>query len=138
MSSSRCAACKHLRRRCPSDCIFSPYFPSNNPLRFAYVHKIYGASNVAKILQDLPVSHRALAADTLFYEAEWRIKEPVYGCVGLITMLQQQIYNAQCQLDRVQGEIIAITTQQLDYDFQNLNIVPNSTSSFVDLSNLFD
>lgn len=51
MNSSRCAACKHLRRRCPSDCIFAPYFPSNNPSRFAYVHKIYGASNVGKILQ---------------------------------------------------------------------------------------
>ncbi|GFQ03688.1 LOB domain-containing protein 23 [Phtheirospermum japonicum] len=112
MNSSRCAACKHLRRRCPSDCIFSPYFPSNNPRRFAYIHKIYGASNVGKILQDLPVSHRAEAADTLYYEAYCRIKDPVYGCVGMITILNQQIYDAQCQLARIQGEIVALTTQQ--------------------------
>lgn len=51
MISTRCAACKYLRRRCPSDCIFSLYFPPNDPQRFASVHKIYGASNVAKILQ---------------------------------------------------------------------------------------
>lgn len=50
-STSRCAACKYLRRRCASDCIFSPYFPPNNPQRFASVHRIYGASNVGKMLQ---------------------------------------------------------------------------------------
>jgi hypothetical protein len=51
MISARCAACKYLRRRCHSDCIFSLYFPPNDPQRFASVHKIYGASNVAKILR---------------------------------------------------------------------------------------
>ncbi|KAK4384219.1 LOB domain-containing protein 12 [Sesamum angolense] len=95
----------------PSDCIFSPYFPANNPRRFAYVHKIYGASNVGKILQDLPVSRRAEAADSLYYEAYCRIKDPVYGCVGLITILHQQIYDAQCQLARIQAEIAALSSQ---------------------------
>lgn len=51
MMSGRCAACKNQRRRCPSDCIFSPYFPANDPQRFASVHKIYGGSNVGKMLQ---------------------------------------------------------------------------------------
>lgn len=51
MISGRCAACRYLRRRCPSDCIFAPYFPPNNPQRFASVHRIYGASNVARMLQ---------------------------------------------------------------------------------------
>lgn len=50
-NNSRCAACKYLRKRCPSDCIFSPYFPPNDPTRFENVHKIYGASNVARMLQ---------------------------------------------------------------------------------------
>ena len=49
--NSRCAACKYLRRRCPPDCIFSSYFPSNDPQRFASVHRIYGASNIGKMLQ---------------------------------------------------------------------------------------
>jgi len=51
MISGRCAACKNQRRRCPSDCIFSPYFPANDPQRFVSVHKIYGGSNVGKMLQ---------------------------------------------------------------------------------------
>ncbi|KAK6252813.1 hypothetical protein QUC31_014533 [Theobroma cacao] len=51
MNPGRCAACKYLRRKCHSDCVFSPYFPSNNLQRFASIHKIFGASNVAKLLQ---------------------------------------------------------------------------------------
>ncbi|KAL6536559.1 LOB domain-containing protein 23 [Orobanche gracilis] len=142
MNSSRCAACKHLRRRCPSDCIFAPYFPANNPRRFAYVHKIYGASNVGKILQDLPVNRRAEAADSLYYEAYCRIKNPVYGCVGMISILHQEIHNAQSQLARIQAEIAALTTesevlQQYEYDQHVQNTVSKSTS-FYDLSTLFD
>ncbi|XP_047947412.1 LOB domain-containing protein 24-like [Salvia hispanica] len=107
MNSSRCAACKHLRRRCPSDCIFAPYFPSNNPRRFAYVHKIFGASNVGKILQDLPVSYRGEAANTLCYEAYCRIKDPVYGCAGIVDQLNEQLKIAEYQLATIKA---AITT----------------------------
>ena len=51
LSSSPCSACKLLRRRCSKDCIFAPYFPSTDPFRFASVHKVFGASNVNKMLQ---------------------------------------------------------------------------------------
>ena len=50
---SPCASCKLLRRRCAKDCIFAPYFPSDNPHKFAFVHKVFGASNVGKMLQVL-------------------------------------------------------------------------------------
>lgn len=46
-----CAACKSLRRKCTRDCIFLPYFPRDDPDKFARVHKVFGASNVAKMLQ---------------------------------------------------------------------------------------
>lgn len=49
--SSPCASCKLLRRRCAKDCIFAPYFPSDDPHKFAIVHKVFGASNVSKMLQ---------------------------------------------------------------------------------------
>ena len=48
---SPCAACKLLRRRCAQDCVFAPYFPADEPQKFASVHKVFGASNVNKILQ---------------------------------------------------------------------------------------
>lgn len=45
-----CAACKLLRRRCAQECPFSPYFSPHEPQKFASVHKVFGASNVAKML----------------------------------------------------------------------------------------
>ncbi|KAG4172244.1 hypothetical protein ERO13_A12G260800v2 [Gossypium hirsutum] len=105
MNPSRCAACRYLRRRCPPDCIFSPYFPPNNPQRFASIHRIYGASNVAKLLQRLPSHLRTQAADSLYLEAQYRIEDPVYGCVGLISLLQQQIHDIERQLAMTQAEI---------------------------------
>ncbi|CAI0399781.1 unnamed protein product [Linum tenue] len=51
--ASPCASCKLLRRRCAKDCIFAPYFPSDDPHKFAIVHKVFGASNVSKMLQVL-------------------------------------------------------------------------------------
>lgn len=45
-----CAACKLLRRRCAQECPFSPYFSPHEPHKFASVHKVFGASNVSKLL----------------------------------------------------------------------------------------
>nr|GMD67400.1 LOB domain-containing protein 4-like [Ipomoea batatas] len=50
-AASPCAACKLLRRRCAKDCVFAPYFPADEPHKFASVHKVFGASNVNKLLQ---------------------------------------------------------------------------------------
>lgn len=45
-----CAACKLLRRRCAEECPFSPYFSPHEPHKFSAVHKVFGASNVSKLL----------------------------------------------------------------------------------------
>ena len=50
-SSPPCASCKLLRRRCTQECVFAPYFPPEDPHKFAIVHKVFGASNVSKMLQ---------------------------------------------------------------------------------------
>ncbi|OIT02680.1 lob domain-containing protein 24 [Nicotiana attenuata] len=111
MTSTRCAACKQLRRRCPSDCIFLPYFPPNNPQRFSFVHKIYGASNVGKMLQQVEEHQRADVAHSLYYEAYCRTKNPVYGCVGNISILHQEIYHLEWQLAKVEAEISLLKAQ---------------------------
>nr|GMC61791.1 LOB domain-containing protein 12-like [Ipomoea batatas] len=95
-SNSPCASCKLLRRRCAKDCIFAPHFPSDDPHKFAIVHKVFGASNVSKMLQEIPADHRADAVSSLVYEANARLRDPVYGCVGAITYLQNQQNNHQC------------------------------------------
>ncbi|KAK4355959.1 hypothetical protein RND71_024930 [Anisodus tanguticus] len=110
--SSPCASCKLLRRRCAKDCIFAPYFPPDDPHKFAIVHKVFGASNVSKMLQELPIQQRADAVSSLVYEANARVRDPVYGCVGAISFLQNQVSQLQMQLAVAQAEILCIQMQQ--------------------------
>jgi len=154
--SSPCASCKLLRRRCAKDCIFAPYFPSDDPHKFAIVHKVFGASNVSKmlqvpplslicvcdlyyacrktakhvvcavfninddplndevivILQEIPFHQRVDAVSSLVYEANARVRDPVYGCVGAISYLQNQVSQLQIQLAATQAEMNCIQMQQ--------------------------
>lgn len=104
-SSSPCAACKFLRRKCTQECVFAPYFPPDQPQKFAYVHKVFGASNVAKLLNELASNHREDAVNSLFYEAEARLRDPVYGCVGLISILQHRLKQLQQDLENAKKEL---------------------------------
>ncbi|KAI4366010.1 hypothetical protein MLD38_021939 [Melastoma candidum] len=101
-----CAACKLLRRRCASDCVFSPHFPSDQPQKFAIVHKVFGASNVSKMLQELPEHQRSDAVSSMVYEANARLRDPVYGCVGAISTLQQQVNILRNQLALAEAEVV--------------------------------
>ncbi|KAJ7525618.1 hypothetical protein O6H91_17G059100 [Diphasiastrum complanatum] len=101
-----CAACKLLRRRCAQECPFSPYFSPQEPQKFASVHKIFGASNVSKMLLEVPESQRADTANSLVYEANARLRDPVYGCMGAISALQQQAQSLQAELATVRSEIM--------------------------------
>jgi hypothetical protein len=38
--TSACAACRVLRRKCTAQCLFAPYFPPDQPQKFAHVHKV--------------------------------------------------------------------------------------------------
>ncbi|KAJ4828330.1 LOB domain-containing protein 12 [Turnera subulata] len=109
--NSPCASCKLLRRRCAKDCIFAPYFAPDDPHKFAIVHKVFGASNVGKMLQELPVHQRADAVSSLVYEANARVRDPVYGCVGAISYLQNQVSQLQMQLAVAQAEILCVRMQ---------------------------
>ncbi|KAG6386550.1 hypothetical protein SASPL_151716 [Salvia splendens] len=101
-----CAACKFLRRKCIPGCVFSPYFPPEEPQKFANVHKIFGASNVAKLLNELLPHQRDDAVNSLAYEAEARVRDPVYGCIGAITFLQRQVDRLQKELDAANADLI--------------------------------
>ncbi|KAE8673994.1 LOB domain-containing protein 6 [Hibiscus syriacus] len=104
-SNSPCAACKFLRRKCTQECVFAPYFPPDNPQKFANVHKVFGASNVAKLLNELNTAQREDAVNSLAYEAEARLRDPVYGCVGLISILQQKLKQMQHDLNNAKKEL---------------------------------
>ncbi|XP_054794070.1 LOB domain-containing protein 16-like [Prosopis cineraria] len=105
-SGSPCGACKFLRRKCAADCIFAPYFCSEQgPASFAAIHKVFGASNVSKLLLNLPPHDRCEAVLTIAYEAQARIRDPVYGCVSHIFALQQQVACLQAQLMQAKAQL---------------------------------
>ncbi|KAL6563967.1 LOB domain-containing protein 4 [Orobanche hederae] len=120
-----CAACKLLRRRCAGDCVFGPYFPADEPHKFASVHKVFGASNVNKMLQELPEHQRADAVSSMVYEANARVRDPVYGCVAAISSLQHQIDTLQAQLARTQAEAVQMRIRRFSYNSPD-NASPSS------------
>ncbi|KAL8100711.1 LOB domain-containing protein 17-like [Apium graveolens] len=120
-TGSPCGACKFLRRKCARGCVFAPYFcHEQGASHFSAIHKIFGASNVSKLLAHLPLSERGEAAVTISYEAQARVQDPIYGCVSHIFALQQQVVNLQTQLSSLK--------EQAAQNFPNIGC--GSTSSF--------
>ncbi|KAK1284255.1 LOB domain-containing protein 29 [Acorus calamus] len=102
---SPCGACKFLRRKCVRGCVFAPYFcHEQGAAHFAAIHKVFGASNVSKLLMHLPVADRCEAAVTISYEAQARLQDPIYGCVSHIFALQQQVVTLQAQLASLKAQ----------------------------------
>ncbi|WCJ31078.1 LOB domain-containing protein 36 [Euphorbia peplus] len=107
-SNSPCARCKILRQKCTQECVFAPYFPPDQPQKFASVHHVFGAKNIAKLLNELNPNQREDAVNSLAYEAEERLRDPIYGCVGLICLLQQK-------LKQLQGDLFAAKKELSNY-----------------------
>ncbi|KAL8114303.1 LOB domain-containing protein 30 [Apium graveolens] len=145
-----CGACKFLRRKCVPGCIFAPYFDSEQgSAHFAAVHKVFGASNVSKLLLHIPVHKRVDAVVTICYEAQARLRDPVYGCVAHIFALQQQVMNLQAEIAYLQAHRATLEiptpppappTQLPLLGGQPLSIsdLPAAVPSTYDLSSLFD
>ncbi|KAF2296289.1 hypothetical protein GH714_037262 [Hevea brasiliensis] len=102
-------ACKFLKRRCIPNCIFAPYFRSDEPKKFAKVHKVFGASNVSKILTEVPEEQREDTVNSLAYEAEARLRDPVYGCIGAIALLQRKMVELQFDLSIARARLARYT-----------------------------
>ncbi|KAI8535210.1 hypothetical protein RHMOL_Rhmol10G0156000 [Rhododendron molle] len=66
--------------------------------KFAKVHELLGASNVAKILVDVPENQRDNAVNSLVYEVEARLRDPIYGCLDAIALLQWKVVELQQDL----------------------------------------
>ncbi|BFI17656.1 protein MpASLBD8 [Marchantia polymorpha subsp. ruderalis] len=100
-----CGACKCLygkrKWECKVDCIFAPYFPAEDTLKFSNLLKVFGYRNVRKMLQNLPESSREDAVTSLCFEAEARIKDPVYGCSGELYRTQKSMSELMQRLEMI-------------------------------------
>ncbi|KAK8956774.1 LOB domain-containing protein 18 [Platanthera zijinensis] len=149
-----CGACKFLRRKCVTGCSFAPYFDSEQgAAHFAAVHKVFGASNVSKLLIRIPANKRLDAVVTICYEAQSRLRDPVYGCVAHIFALQQQVVRLQAELSYLQAHLATlelpmplpppppppVLPQPIAFSMPDILSSANLPShSSIDLSSLFD
>ncbi|KAK9145649.1 hypothetical protein Sjap_005552 [Stephania japonica] len=101
-----CAACRMLRRRCDDDCLLAPYFPLEEVESFAVVHKVFGASNVIKMLQVVEERKREDAVKSMVYEARTRLRDPVYASAGAIFHLQKHVQDLLEQLALTRARIL--------------------------------
>jgi hypothetical protein len=53
---------------------------------------------VSKILIEVPEEQREDTVNSLAYEAEARLRDPVYGCIGAIALLQRKMVELQVDL----------------------------------------
>lgn len=104
-TSPACAACKYQRRKCTSDCPLAPYFPPDQPKQFQNAHRLFGVSNILKILKQVNPNQKLVAMQSIVAEANIRDKYPVHGCLGIIYGLRFQIQHTQQELDAVTANL---------------------------------
>nr|XP_004305435.2 PREDICTED: LOB domain-containing protein 2-like [Fragaria vesca subsp. vesca] len=86
-----CAACKHQRKKCSEGCTLAPYFPVERNREFQAVHKVFGVSNVTKMVKNANEANRRKVVDSLVWEALCRQKDPVLGPYGEYRMIFDEL-----------------------------------------------
>ncbi|RVW22413.1 LOB domain-containing protein 1 [Vitis vinifera] len=61
---------------------------------------------------ELPQPKRVDAVSSMVYEANARIRDPVYGCAGTISQLHKQVNDLKAELAMAQAELFIMQCQQ--------------------------
>lgn len=100
-TTQACAACKYQRRKCASDCVLAPYFPHDRQPQFLNAHRLFGVSNIVKIVGNLKQPEKDHAMRTIIFQSDARAADPVGGCYRIIRDLEQRINLAKAELEIV-------------------------------------
>ncbi|KAF5198441.1 Lob domain-containing protein [Thalictrum thalictroides] len=128
-----CAACKYQRRKCQPDCTLAPYFPPSHQTQFHNVHKLFGVSNILKIIRNLNTQfEKDEAMRSLIQEANNRAADPVGGSHRIVSCLEQQFAFFKSELDLVNNQLAicrAHVQQQMQINetrlhMMNMTVVP--------------
>ncbi|KAI4329150.1 hypothetical protein L6164_021444 [Bauhinia variegata] len=110
-TTQACAPCKYQRRKCASDCILAPYFPHDRHKQFINAHKLFGVSNINKIVKNLSPLQKDQAMRTVIIESDIRANDPVGGCCRIIQALQAEIEYCKAELDLVLQQLAIVRAQ---------------------------
>lgn len=90
-----CAACKHQRKKCSVNCLLAPYFPATRNREFEAVHKVFGVSNMSKLVKYVKdEERRRMVVESLIWEALCWQDDPILGSYGCY----QKLYNQYIML----------------------------------------
>ncbi|GLJ33788.1 hypothetical protein SUGI_0679090 [Cryptomeria japonica] len=106
-----CAACRMQRKKCSQECILAPHFPPDDPDKFTIVHRVYGTSNIVKLLQGLEAKQREDAVKSLVCEASARMNEPIRGSASVVDELQKQIAEMESQLEAKREDLMNMRSE---------------------------
>lgn len=104
-STTACAACKYQRKKCKKNCLLAPYFPQDRTNQFLNAHKLFGVSNITKMLKGIEESQRDIAMENLIYHANARALDPVGGVYRTICDLKRKIEIVQAELNFTRQQI---------------------------------
>lgn len=91
---------------------------------------------MSKILIEVPEKQREDTVNSLAYEAEARLRDPVYGCIGAIALLQRKMMElqhdlaiakdrlARCHAAAVASAAAATTTFSVDTLHSHVTLPP--------------
>ncbi|KAI6700595.1 hypothetical protein NL676_014919 [Syzygium grande] len=104
-TSQACAVCKFQRRKCHKECPLAPYFPADQPKMFQNAHRLFGVSNITKILKQAPPDLKQEAMQSVVFESNMRAQYPVHGCCWYIRRLLCQLHQVTEELQHVNAQI---------------------------------
>ncbi|XVE88707.1 hypothetical protein DITRI_Ditri19aG0090500 [Diplodiscus trichospermus] len=128
-TTQACAACKYQRRKCAPDCILAPYFPHDRQRQFQNAHKLFGVSNINKIIKTLNHPEKDIAMHTIIYQSDARANDPVGGCYRIIQELQRQIDYSQAELDLVYHQLAICRAQAAHQQQQQSHLQMQESST---------
>ncbi|KAI4355506.1 hypothetical protein L6164_004270 [Bauhinia variegata] len=133
-----CAACKYQRRKCAPDCILAPYFPHDRQKQFINAHKLFGVSNITKIIKNLDPLEKDQAMRTIIIQSDIRANDPVGGCYRLIQALQAEIEYYTAELELVLQQLAIVRAQaQAHHQVYNADPHQHQVINAVDPLNLY-
>ncbi|KAI4333889.1 hypothetical protein L6164_018643 [Bauhinia variegata] len=122
-SNQACAACKHQRKKCSENCALAPYFPASRNHEFHAVHKVFGVSNITKIVKNAKEEDRRRVVDSLIWEAFCRQKDPILGPYGEYRKVYDEYKKAFDELKiyrSQQNQVLQLPSQQGNVNFKSL------------------
>ncbi|XP_010913026.1 uncharacterized protein [Elaeis guineensis] len=110
-ATQACAVCKYQRRKCNPDCTLAPYFPADQQRQFLNAHRLFGVSNILKIIRHVDPVQRAEAMHSIIFQSNARAHDPVGGCYRIILELERQLEHDTAELALVLRQLAICRAQ---------------------------